>query len=128
MEPIPKDIEDIVSIIVDAAYQVHFILGNNLLESAYEVCLIFALQDRGLTVEKQLLLPIVFEGHIVPNAYRLDILVNKKVVVEIKVVQEILPVHISQLLTYLRFSDLRMGLIINFKEEYFGDAVKRVVR
>ena len=128
MEPIPKDIEDIVSIIVDAAYQVHFILGNNLLESAYEVCLIFALQDRGLTVENQLLLPIVFEGHIVPNAYRLDILVNKKVVVEIKVVHEILPGHISQLLTNLRFSDLRMGLIINYKEKYFGDAVRRVIR
>jgi len=73
-------------------------------------------------------MPIIFNGHIIPNAYRLDILVNRSVIIEIKVVDEIIPVHVQQLLTYLRFSELRMGLIFNFKEKYFGDAVRRVVR
>jgi GxxExxY protein len=128
MDPIPKDLENIVTDIIDAAYNVHLFLGNNLLESAYEKCLTFELQDRGYNVETQLYMPITFKGRIIPIAYRLDLLINKSVIVEIKVIEEVLPVHISQVLTYLRFSDLRMGLIINFKEKYFGDAVKRVVR
>lgn len=128
MDQIPKNIEKNVTEIVDAAYTVHYYIGNNLLESAYETCLTLELQDRGLQVENQLPMPIIFKDRIVPNAYRLDMLVNKSVIVEIKVIEEVLPVHISQLLTYLRFSDLRIGLLINFKEKYFGDAVRRVVR
>jgi GxxExxY protein len=128
MEPIPDDIEELVTKIINAAYEVHLYLGNNLLESAYEACLVLALQDLGLTVETQKLMPIMFHGHIIPNAYRLDILVNKTIIIEIKVVDEILAVHVQQLLTYLRFSELRMGLIINYKEKHFGKAVRRVVR
>jgi GxxExxY protein len=90
--------------------------------------MLIELEKRGLTAENQILLNITYDGHIIPNAYRLDILVNKCVIVEIKVVEEILPVHISQVLTYLRFTDLRIGLIINFNKKYFGDAVRRVKR
>ncbi|BAI60566.1 conserved hypothetical protein [Methanocella paludicola SANAE] len=128
MEPIPEEIEKIVTQIIDAAYNVHAYTGNGLLESAYEACMLIELEKKGLTVENQILLPIIYDGHIIPNAYRLDILVNKCVIVEIKVVEDILPVHISQVLTYLRFTDLRIGLIINFNKKYFGDAVRRVKR
>jgi GxxExxY protein len=128
MEPIPDEIEQLVKQIINAAYEVHLYLGNNLLESAYETCLVIALEDLGMVVETQKLMQIDFKGRIIPNAYRLDILVNRLVIIEIKVVEEVLPVHVQQLLTYLRLSGLRMGLIINYKEKYFGDAVRRVVR
>jgi len=86
------------------------------------------LRKRGIVVENQVSLPITYEDNIIPNAYRIDLLVNRCIIVELKVADEILDEHISQLLTYLRFNDLRLGLIINFRKRYFGDAVKRVVR
>ncbi len=128
MEPLPDEVEKLAKEIIDAAFKVHTSLGRNLLESAYEVCLMIELRKRGIVVENQVSLPITYEDNIIPNAYRIDLLVNRCIIVELKVADEILDEHISQLLTYLRFNDLRLGLIINFRKRYFGDAVKRVVR
>jgi len=128
MEPLPDEVEKLAKEIIDAAFKVHTSLGRNLLESAYEVCLMIELRKRGIVVENQVSSPITYEDNIIPNAYRIDLLVNRCIIVELKVADEILDEHISQLLTYLRFNDLRLGLIINFRKRYFGDAVKRVVR
>jgi len=128
MDRVPDDVEKVANTTIDAAYKVHKIIGNNLLESAYESCLVIELKNRGLIVENQVSLPILYEDNIIPNAYRIDLLINKCLVVELKVMDEISPAHVSQLLTYLRFSNLRLGLIINFKKKFFGEAVRRVIR
>ena len=128
MDRVPDDVEKVANTTIDAAYKVHKIIGNNLLESAYESCLVIELKNRGLIVENQVSFPILYEDNIIPNAYRIDLLINKCLVVELKVMDEISPAHVSQLLTYLRFSNLRLGLIINFKKKFFGEAVRRVIR
>jgi len=98
------------------------------LERAYETCLIYELKKRGLSVERQVMLPINYDGNIIGNAYRIDLLVDKCLIVELKAIEEITTEHISQVLTYLQFSNLRLGLIFNFKKKYFKDTVRRVIR
>jgi GxxExxY protein len=127
MKPIPQDIENVATETVDAAYKVHSSIGPGLLESAYETCLIHELKKKGLKVESQVKLPIRYDGMIIDNSYRIDLLINNSLIVELKAVDEIIPLHISQVLTYLRFSDLRLGLIINFNTRFFRDSVKRVI-
>jgi GxxExxY protein len=127
MKPIPQEIENVATETVDAAYKVHSSIGPGLLESAYETCLIHELKKKGLKVESQVKLPIRYDGMIIDNSYRIDLLINNCLIVELKAVDEIIPLHISQVLTYLRFSDLRLGLIINFNTRFFRDSVKRVI-
>src|SRR6185369_13261646 len=111
---VPVHLNQITGRIVNAAYAVHSQLGPGLLESVYEKCLAHAMRRRGLTVERQLLLPIEFEGLVFPSALRLDMLVNESVVVEVKAVELVLPVHKAQLMTYLKLSGHNVGLLINF--------------
>ncbi|MCW5765331.1 MAG: GxxExxY protein [Phycisphaeraceae bacterium] len=113
--------------IIGAAIEVHRALGPGLLESAYQECLVIALRDRGLSVARQVELPIEFHGHIVKPAYRIDVEVNQQVIVEVKAVESILPVHEAQLLTYLRLSRRRIGLLINFCVPMLKDGVRRRV-
>jgi GxxExxY protein len=113
--------------IVDAAYQIHRTLGPGLLESVYEVVLAYELRKRGLKVERQLPVQVVYDGICFEEGYRLDLLVEGKVIVEIKSIETITPVHKKQLLTYLRLLDKRLGLLINFNEELIRNGISRVV-
>lgn len=113
--------------IVDAAYKIHTTLGPGLLESVYEVVLSHELRQHGLEVVRQLSVPVVYEGIRFDEGYRLDMMVNDKVIVEIKSVEDVLPVHKKQLLTYLRLTDKRLGLLINFNTELIKNGISRVV-
>jgi GxxExxY protein len=128
MITIPAEIEKIATETIDAAYKVHTSIGPGLLESAYEACLIYELKKRGFIVESQVMLPITYDGMIINNSYRIDLLIDHCLIVELKVVEEIIPIHISQVLTYLRFSDQKLGLIINFNTRLIKDGIKRVIR
>ncbi len=113
--------------IVDAAMRVHTILGPGLLESAYEVCLTHELRKRGLRVETQFPLPVTYDGVHVDLGYRLDLLVENEVVVELKAIETVLPVHKAQLLSYLRLGGKKLGLLINFHVSRLKDGITRLV-
>lgn len=112
--------------IIDAAIAVHRALGPGLLESAYETCLAYELNQRGLKVRRQVDLPIRYREVHLEIGYRLDLLVEEAVIVELKAVETIKPIHKVQLLSYLRLADKRLGLLINFHEELLKDGVSRV--
>ena len=113
--------------IVGAAIDVHRALGPGLLESVYESCLEFDLIERGLRTQRQVALPVIYKEVSLDAGYRVDLLVEKRVIVEIKAVEQILPVHKAQLLTYLRLSNLRVGLLINFNVDVLRNGISRVV-
>jgi GxxExxY protein len=113
--------------IVDAAYKIHTKLGPGLLELVYEVVLAHELKKRGLHAQPQVPVPIVWDDIQFEQGYRLDLIVESKVLVEIKSVEGIEPVHKKQLLTYLRLMDKQLGLLINFNEELIRNGIKRVV-
>ena len=113
--------------IVDSAMRVHSRLGPGLLESAYEACLAYELQKRGLELHRQLPLPIIYDGLRLDAGYRIDILVERTVIVELKAVEAINPVHRAQLLSYLRLSQKRVGLLINFHVRHLRDGIERFV-
>jgi GxxExxY protein len=122
-----KEINDISGIVVDCAYHLHKNLGPGLLESVYEAVLEKMLQDKGLIVERQQRVPIVFEGMTFEEGFRADLIVEKMVVVELKSVETLAPVHGKQLLTYLRLLNYRLGLLINFGAPVIKDGIVRVV-
>ena len=122
-----KDIEEIASIVIDSAFQLHKDLGPGLLESVYEAILAKILSDRGLKVERQVAVPISYQGVELNEGFRLDLLVEKTLIVELKSVETIHPVHPKQLLTYLRLMNLSLGLLINFGAPLLKDGLKRVV-
>jgi GxxExxY protein len=113
--------------IVDSAMRVHSALGPGLLESAYQVCLAHDLTERGLMVRREVHLPVVYKGVRVELAYRIDLLVEDTVVVEIKAKAKLLPVHEAQLLSLLRLSNHRVGLLINFHVPHLKDGIIRRV-
>ena len=113
--------------IVDAAFKIHTTLGPGLLESVYEAVLFHELKKRGLQVERQAPMPVVWDGLRLDEGYRADLIVERKVIVELKSVEKIAPVHGKQLLTYLRLADLRLGLLINFGEALIKNGIQRVV-
>jgi GxxExxY protein len=119
-------VNDISGQIVDAAVKVHSILGPGLLESVYEVALAHELRNRGFQVERQRAVPIVYEEVKFDEGFRLDLLVNDQVVVELKSVEEVKPVHKKQLLTYLRLQDKRLGLLLNFNVNLMKDGITRI--
>lgn len=113
--------------IVDAAMKVHTTLGPGLLESAYEACLAHELRKRGLKVLTQVALPVVYDGIELDAGYRLDLLVADAIIVELKAVEKVLPVHEAQLLSYLKLSGCKIGLLINFHVPKLKDGIKRMV-
>jgi len=125
-EPIPKETNEVASKIVDAAFAVHKALGPGLLESVYEVCLLHELSKRGLKAERQALLPVVYDNLCPDAGLRLDLVVEKRVIVELKAVEALLPVHTAQLLTYLKLSGYRLGLLINFNSAIVKKGIKRI--
>ena len=119
---------DISGVIIEAAVEVHRTLGGpGLLESVYEECLCWEIRVRGLEVTRQKELPLLYKGFYLLNTYRLDLLVAGKVIVECKAVEKFHPVFLSQTLTYLRLSGLRLALVLNFGERYLKDGIYRVV-
>ncbi len=113
--------------IVDAAFQVHTGIGPGLLERAYKECLVHELRKRGHFVETEVPVAIVYEDLMVDRAFRIDLLVEGKVVVEVKAVAEVLAVHEAQLLTYLRMTDKRVGLLLNFNVPLIKQGITRIV-
>ena len=120
-------LDDLTGQIIGAAIEVHRTLGPGLLESAYEACLEYELRDQGLTVERQKPLPLTYKGIALDTGYRLDLLVNEKVIIELKSVDRLVPIHQAQLLSYLKQSGLNVGLLINFNVKVLKDGVQRVV-
>jgi GxxExxY protein len=110
----PVDLNSITGAVVDSAMKVHSALGPGLLESAYKACLAYELLDRGLPVESEVPLPVVYRGIKLNAAYRIDFIVADSVIVEVKAVEKILSVHHAQLLAYLRLSGKTLGLLLNF--------------
>jgi GxxExxY protein len=121
-------IEDkISSIIIGCAIDIHRTFGPGLLESAYRECLFYDLKERGLSVVKEKPMPIVYKEVKLDHGYRMDLLVENKVVVELKTAEAINDVHIAQLLTYLKLGDYRLGLLINFNSKLLKDGIKRII-
>ena len=125
-EPIPKETDKVASKIVDAAFAVHTALGPGLLESVYEACLLHELEKRGLKAERQVLLPVVYDNLRLDAGLRLDLVVENRVVVELKAVEMLLPVHKAQVLTYLKLSGHRLGLLVNFNSVLIKDGIQRI--
>jgi GxxExxY protein len=119
--------EEVSGAVITAAMKVHSALGPGLLESAYEACLAYELRQAGLGVETQLELPVVYEGVRVDVGYRIDLLAAGAVIVEVKSVGEIAPIHKAQLLSYLRLSGVKVGLLLNFNVLRLRDGLTRVV-
>jgi GxxExxY protein len=120
-------VEDAARQIVDAGLKVHRALGPGLLESVYEHCLAHELENRGLSVRRQVTLPVVFEDLRLEAGYRLDLLVDDLIVVEVKAVEALSRLHEAQLLTYLKLSGRRLGLLVNFNVELFKNGLRRLV-
>ena len=125
-QEIPQELDVLASSVVDAAFRIHTVLGPGLLESAYQGCLEIELEKRGVAFVSQCLLPIRYEGVVIEDAYRIDLLVGGRLVVELKSVEQLLPIHSAQLLTYLRLSGNRLGLLINFNAPRVKDGIKRI--
>lgn len=120
------DINEVSGAVLDAAMKVHSVLGPGLLESAYEACLAHELRKRGHKVGTQVLLPINYDGVHIDAGYRLDLLVDDTVIVELKAVEALVPIHQAQLLTYLKLSGHKLGLLINFNVPHLKNGIKRM--
>jgi GxxExxY protein len=113
--------------IIASALKVHTALGPGLLESAYETCLFYELEKQGLPVQQQVLIPVRYEGFTIDNGYRVDLLVGDSVVVELKALEAILPVHRAQLLSYVRLGRFKLGYLLNFNVARMRDGIVRLV-
>ena len=122
-----EEYNELTHTIIGAALEVHKELGPGLLEAVYEDCLVAELQMRGLRVSRQIKVPIIYKGMEVGNPLILDILVEDCVIVELKTVQELLDIHSAQLLSYLRLTGKKLGLLINFNNLHLREGLKRVV-
>ncbi len=118
---------EIATIVVDAALKIHKQLGSGLLESAYQKVMMIELAKRGLSVESEVTIPVIFEGNQIDSGFRADIVVEKKVILELKAIQRNNFVHKQQLLSYLKLSNLKLGLVINFGSQFIKDGINRVV-
>ena len=125
--PLSKRQEFVAKQIVDAAFQVHVRFGPGLLEKVYEVCLCHELQKRGLKVERQVSIPIVYDGIVLDEGFKADILVDNLVIVELKAVSEMHPVYEAQLLSYMKLMNKRLGFLINFHVVKIKDGIRRFV-
>ncbi|MDY6801479.1 MAG: GxxExxY protein [Bacteroidota bacterium] len=121
------NIEDVFKKVLDCSFRVHTALGPGLLESAYEECLYYELLHSGLNVEKQKPLPLVYKDIRLDAGYRIDLLVENQVIVEIKSVDVLCDIHMAQILTYLKLSGCKLGLLANFNVRHLKDGIKRVI-
>lgn len=119
--------EELIKIILDEAFYIHKTIGPGMLENVYQTCLAYKLRKRGLFVETEKPVPVIFEEIRMECGYRADLVVERKIVVDAKNIEAIADIHIAQLLTYLRFLKLRHGLILNFKTVLLKNGIKRVL-
>lgn len=126
-EPVPEAVNQVGRAVMDAAFTVHRTLGPGLLESVYETCLAEQLKQAGLQVDRQVGVPVTYGEVRVDVGYRLDLLVERSVVVEIKSIDALASIHVAQVLTYLRFSGVRLGYLINFNSVRLKDGFRRLV-
>ena len=126
-EKISEELETIASTVVDAAFKVHKTLGPGLLESVYEACLLYELRFRGLSAETQVSVPVKYEGVVLDAGLRIDIIVERQLIVELKAVETMHPVFEAQLLTYLKLTGRRLGLLINFNVPLLKDGIRRII-
>ena len=120
------EVNDLTKTIIGAAIEVHRTLGPGLLESTYEACLFYELEQMGLFVERQVELPVKYKNIRMEIGYKIDLLVENQVIIEVKSVKELLPVHMAQIITYLKISNKSKGLLMNFNEAKLIDGVKRI--
>lgn len=125
--PVPSEVEKIVTRTMDAAFAVHRALGPGLLESVYEICLCHELSKCGLAFQRQLILPVVYDGVRLEAGLRIDLFVEESVIIEIKAVEKRIPLHEAQLITYLKLTGCRLGLLINFNVLLLKNGMKRLV-
>jgi GxxExxY protein len=121
------DENEIGDVVVAAALRIHTALGAGLLESAYEACLGYELEKRGLRVQSQVAMPVRYEEVRLDVGFRLDLLLEERVVVEIKAIEKLLPVHMAQLLSYLKLGNYRPGYLLNFNVPHMRDGIRRAV-
>ncbi len=126
-EPLPEETERLAKIVVDSAYKVHSALGPGLLESVYEICLAHELRKRGLAIKTQVAIPVMYDGIRLEAGLRLDLLVEEQLLVEIKAVEEMNRVFKAQVLTYLKLTGLRLGLLINFNVPLIKNGIERLI-
>ncbi len=119
--------EDLTALIIGKAMEVHSSLGPGLLESVYEACLAYELTEVGLNVERQKTLPVRYKNILLDDGLRMDMVVESRIVLELKCVDKILPVHEAQLYTYLKLSGYKVGFLFNFYTRYLKDGMKRIV-
>jgi len=124
---LPAGTEETARKTVDCAFQVHRALGPGLLESVYEVCLCHELHKNGIVFERQVSMPVLYDGLRLDAGLRLDVVVAGCVIVELKAVEQILPVHKAQMLTYLKLSGIRLGLLINFNVPTIKTGIQRII-
>jgi GxxExxY protein len=124
---IPQDVEEVGARVLDAAFKVHRTLGPGLLESVYEACLCYELSQAGVQFEPQCLLPIRYGDVVIDGGLRLDLLVEDKVIVELKSIETLLLIHEAQLLTYMKLANKRVGFLLNFNTVLLRDGMKRLV-
>ncbi len=126
-QPIPHDLNELSRVVVDCAFRVHKALGPGLLENTYRLCLVHELRKQKLNVQTEVALPIQYDGLQLESGYRMDILVNDSIVIELKSIDDLLAVHHAQVLSYLKHSGKRLGLLINFNSVLLKDGIRRVV-
>ena len=125
--PVQSERDPLTDLVIGLAIEVHRALGPGLLESAYQECLCYELKASGIAFGRQVALPVVYKSVKLDCGYRMDLVVDDRLVVELKTVEKILPVHEAQLLTYLRLSGIRTGLLLNFNTSVLKDGIKRMV-
>ncbi|MFM9882328.1 MAG: GxxExxY protein [Burkholderiales bacterium] len=121
------ELNEISGAVVSGAFKIHTALGPGLLESVYEACLEYELQRGGFQFARQRELPVRYEGIELPCGFRLDLIVEERMIVEVKAVERILPIHTAQLLTYLKLTGCQLGLILNFNVVHMRDGIKRII-
>lgn len=126
-KPLEPEVEQVAKTVVDAAFKIHKTLGPGLLESVYEACMAHELELRKIPIERQKTFPICYEGKSIETDLRVDLLVYGHLLVELKAVEKMIPLYDAQLLTYLKLTGLRLGLLINFNVPLIKDGIKRIV-
>ncbi len=121
-----KNIEAIATEIVDASVKIHKALGPGLLESAYQQCLAYELSKREINVECEVLQPIYYDNQVIDAGYRIDMLVENQIIIENKCVERLLPIHMAQILTYLKLRQIKLGFLINWNTSLIKNGIKRV--
>lgn len=123
-----KDIDDLSKQVIDCVFAVHKELGPGFLEKIYEDALIAELEDRRISYNRQILVPIIYKGKKLPSEYRLDLIVEDKIILELKTVERIAPVHEAQILSYMKQCGVSLGFIINFNETLIKNGIKRIIQ